>query len=360
MSKTAPIKLIFPLVAPRPSLLRPAPFAHRLYSTPRSSSSAAAHAQSQAQAQATADLLNKGSSAGASTQEQDHAGPFPLGVGPGGRSKPWRTWRELGLGGKLVRTVRQSGNLAVIIAGGTLFVVLTLALTTELFARNSPSVLYASAVDMIRASHDLDQYLLPPIKFTHSPHSSAPVRGTPSIASTTVRNPSSGKEHLIISFWVHGRGKDEELSLGWLRRAWASARGYVQEGVEALGLVSQEPEQVAKRDFEGGLIEEGRKLEAREQGKKKSGGWFSWLGGGGLNLRAAASSVKIIGREPDPAGTYTTGEARGEYVKDENGHYKLLSLIVDIPSSRAAYPGRAVIHQSPEAEVEGLLGKRIR
>jgi len=31
-------------------------------------------------------------------------------------------------------------------------VVLALSLTTELFAKNSPSVLYSSAVDMIRAS----------------------------------------------------------------------------------------------------------------------------------------------------------------------------------------------------------------
>ncbi|ODN97450.1 hypothetical protein L198_04014 [Cryptococcus wingfieldii CBS 7118] len=350
MSKVTPLRIVLSLAAPRPSLRRPTSFAQRLYSTPRSS--AAAHAQSQA----TADLLNKGSTAGAGAGEQDHAGPFPLGVGAGGGSKPWRTWRELGLGGKLVRTVRQSGNLAVIIAGGTLFVVLTLALTTELFARNSPSVLYAAAVDMIRASDGLDQYLLPPIKFTHSPHSSSPVRGTPSISSTTVRNLSSGKEHLIISFWVHGRGKDEELSLGWLRRAWVSTKAYAKESVEALGLVGQEPEGLAKEAFKEDLIEEGRRLEAA--GQKKSGRWFSWLGG--LNLRAAASSVRITGREPDPAGTYTTGEARGEYVKDENGHYQLLSLIVDVPSSRAAYPGRAVIHQTPEAEVEGLLGKRIR
>ena len=47
---------------------------------------------------------------------------------------------------------RQTGNLGVILVGGTLFVVLAFALTTELFATNSPSVLYSHAVDLIRAS----------------------------------------------------------------------------------------------------------------------------------------------------------------------------------------------------------------
>jgi import inner membrane translocase subunit TIM21 len=47
---------------------------------------------------------------------------------------------------------RQTGNLSVILVGGTLFVVLAFALTTELFAKNSPSVLYSRAVDIIRDS----------------------------------------------------------------------------------------------------------------------------------------------------------------------------------------------------------------
>ena len=48
--------------------------------------------------------------------------------------------------------MHQTGNLTVILVGGTLFVILAFALTTELFAKNSPSVLYSAAVDMIRTS----------------------------------------------------------------------------------------------------------------------------------------------------------------------------------------------------------------
>lgn len=52
----------------------------------------------------------------------------------------------------VARAGRQTGNLSVILVGGTLFVILAFALSTELFAKNSPSVLYSQAVDLIRAS----------------------------------------------------------------------------------------------------------------------------------------------------------------------------------------------------------------
>jgi hypothetical protein len=58
------------------------------------------------------------------------------------------------------RTTQQTGNLAVIVVGGGLFVLLTFALTTELFATNSPSVLYSQAVDKIRASDAVSHHLL--------------------------------------------------------------------------------------------------------------------------------------------------------------------------------------------------------
>jgi import inner membrane translocase subunit TIM21 len=48
--------------------------------------------------------------------------------------------------------VRQSGNLLIVVAGAGLFVVLAIALSTELFAKNSPSVLYSECIDMIRGS----------------------------------------------------------------------------------------------------------------------------------------------------------------------------------------------------------------
>lgn len=46
----------------------------------------------------------------------------------------------------------QTGNLAVVLVGGTLFVLMTIALTTELFSPNSPTVLLNEAIDMVEDS----------------------------------------------------------------------------------------------------------------------------------------------------------------------------------------------------------------
>ncbi|OWZ70183.1 hypothetical protein AYX14_04439 [Cryptococcus neoformans] len=327
---------------PSPAVLRPFVSSARLYATHHETASP--HSQSQA----TSDLLKGlGSKTGTSSGTQDTVGPFPLGVGPNGRRKTWKSWSDLNIGGKLVRTTQQTGNLTVILFGGALFVVLTFALTTELFAKNSPSVLYSHAIDMIRGSNALDAYLLRPLKFTHSPHSSAPVRGSPPIAHTFIRNPTSGKDHLVISFWIHGRGKDEEETLGWIKQGWRSAFAWGKESMDML--VGEKPEDVVKEDVE---------KKEHVVAKKEPGVLSRWFGG--LNLRSAARSQAQSAREIPPAGTYTVGEARGEYVKDEAGEFQMLSLIVDIPSSKASYPGRVIIFQSPEAEIEGLLGKRIR
>ena len=62
----------------------------------------------------------------------------------------------------MIRTTQQTGNLTVILIGGTLFVILAFALTTELFAKNSPSVLYSAAVDMIQTSDSASPLLVVP------------------------------------------------------------------------------------------------------------------------------------------------------------------------------------------------------
>ena len=43
-------------------------------------------------------------------------------------------------------------GVQVILLGGTLFALLTYALTTELFAKNSPTVLHNQAIDLIESS----------------------------------------------------------------------------------------------------------------------------------------------------------------------------------------------------------------
>ena len=47
-------------------------------------------------------------------------------------------------------------------------------------------------------------------------------------------------------------------------------------------------------------------------------------------------------------------------LQNAGGQFTLLSLVIDVPSSIAPYPGRAVVFWSPEANTEGLLGRRER
>jgi import inner membrane translocase subunit TIM21 len=60
-------------------------------------------------------------------------------------------------GGKnlVVRTTARMTNLTVILFGAGLSAVLVYALTTELFSKNSPTVLYTAACDKIKASSEV-------------------------------------------------------------------------------------------------------------------------------------------------------------------------------------------------------------
>ena len=52
----------------------------------------------------------------------------------------------------VMRTTARTTNLAVILAGAGLSIVLIYALTSELFSRNSPTVLYNKACELIKSS----------------------------------------------------------------------------------------------------------------------------------------------------------------------------------------------------------------
>ncbi|TXT15602.1 hypothetical protein VHUM_00105 [Vanrija humicola] len=300
-------------------------------------------------AESTSELLERLEAearrrAAAADATRDHAGPFPL--GPRGSSAPWKAWSELGVRGKIGRAFRQSGNLAIILLGGGLFVVLTLALTTELFAKNSPSVLYSQCIDMIRDSDALNGYLLPPLSYTHSPHSSAPTRGSAPVVHTAVRHPISGRDHLLITFWVHGRGLNEPERLSWAKEWWAKFQHWAQQGGHLLGIASEPVEPatdiVAPVDT--------------AEGKKDSSPGLLGRFASSLSLRGVASAVSSVTKS-EPPGTYKIGEVRADYVKNAAGHFTLLALVVDVPSRQAPHPGRATVYWSPEADREGLISR---
>jgi import inner membrane translocase subunit TIM21 len=167
---------------------------------------------------------------------------------------------------------------------------------------------------------------------------------------------------MLVTFWVHGRGKDEAEPLGWIKGIWFN----VEENLRWVGgyMGVSEPYEPGQTPSE--VVSPVK----QEADASSGGGWFSGLAGslrGGVATRSGESK-----RGLPPPGTYKIGEVKAEYVKvshpismylvadkqNASGQYTLLSLIVDVPNSRAAYPGKAVVYWSPEADTEGLMSKR--
>ncbi len=242
--------------------------------------------------------------------------PMGMGLGAGARTKRWKSWSDLGFGGKIKRSVAQTGNLTVILVGGTLFLVLTYALTSELFATNSPTVLQNRAIDLISSSSAIKPLLLPPYAFTHSPSATATSsRGTPVIQHQLIRHPSTGHEHLVMRFWVHGRGIDEPRGWrGWLADGWEQGNELGKEGLLWAGIMPV----VEEQDDEA---VSGMTSSVSTESNSSGPGWFSGLFGalstsaGGRSRAGLQSLGNNKRKELPPAGTYKMGEVKADYVK---------------------------------------------
>ncbi|THV06073.1 hypothetical protein K435DRAFT_744372, partial [Dendrothele bispora CBS 962.96] len=133
-------------------------------------------------------------------------GPFPIGVTPSSfGTENVKKWSELSTGGKIKRTTARTSNLAVIIFGAGLSGVLIYCLTSELFSKNSPTVLYSNACERIKTSPQVAKYLHGPLAF----HTSAPSLERPRHRNHQVSSQifvdSYGREHMIMNFYIQGR-----------------------------------------------------------------------------------------------------------------------------------------------------------
>lgn len=197
--------------------------------------------------------------------------------------------------------------------------------------------------------------------FTHTPHSAAPTRGTVPIQHRVVRHPSSGRDHLIISFWVHGRGRDEPEPHSWAKRSVSTAVDSLRSAGTFIGLIADPdgPETApTKAEVEIAELEKAKAEREREAAEAQQGPGFLGRLSKSFSFRPGGGKVRSATTKLPPPGTYKIGEVRADYVKNASGHYTLLSLTADVPSSRAPYPGRAVVYWSPEADKEGLIERR--
>ena len=138
---------------------------------------------------------------------------------------------------------------------------------------------------------------------------------------------------MLLTFWVHGRGRNDPEPLHWAKSSWHGVLSAVDEVARWIGIIglgesiyesrttSEEPEvdrSASKEPSAGHRTDE----------KDSKEGWLSSkLGGFGLTgLRSpvgrgekAASTARI-----PPPGTYKVGEVHGDYVKVSDNHVCLI------------------------------------
>lgn len=140
---------------------------------------------------------------------------------------------------------------------------------------------------------------------------------------------------MIMTFWIHGRGKDEEETLGWVKGLWAGVEGYGREFGVWAGIVPASPDSDGSGFGAGNGVgvqgNGGQKLGLNEKGKEQGEGEgvVGRMFGGWTGLRSATGVKKESIRGMPPAGTYKIGEARAEYVKVSRGFDALEMVILN-------------------------------
>ncbi|CAE6433237.1 unnamed protein product [Rhizoctonia solani] len=280
---------------------------------------------------------------GSTAADGINVGPFQLGISPeamrGPKVKPWK---ELSTGGKAMRVTARAGNLTVILIGAGLSAVLSYALATELFARNSPTVIFSESCQKIGSSHELARFLIPPYKFHNSPPSSSPSppRHRNSHIASQIAVDSFGKEHLFLHFYMDGAAPNTRASSpSWFDSDWNFS---YQEAAHWLKIQTTYAIDGARRSF---AYLTGTPLPLPSPPTRtssasnvrteigKSGGEGAWSFAGIFS--SLKGKTRGLGGETDERGLYTSGEVHVDLVKDENGIYQYRYLLVDIPSSRA-------------------------
>lgn len=111
---------------------------------------------------------------------------------------------------------------------------------------------------------------------------------------------------MILTFYVHGRGKDEPEPLSWLKDSWDVVTIYAKQAGEYLGIIESTSEPIQEEKPVQKSVQAVQRTEER--------GWLGSLVGGFSGLRSG-EVTKSAQRGLPPPGTYKMGEVHGDYVK---------------------------------------------
>ncbi|KAF9498065.1 hypothetical protein BDN71DRAFT_1443766 [Pleurotus eryngii] len=304
-----------------------------------------------------------------STPRLESVGPFQLGVSPN-RDQPAKKWSELSAGGKVIRTGARTTNLTVILLGAGFSALLVYSLTTELFSKNSPTVLYGDACKRITASPQVARYMNGPFTFHNNPPSAIRPRHRNRHVSSQIMVDSTGREHMIMNFYMQGKPpgsqptSDEsyfESISTWSKEALESfSKMTTDDGIVWVKDTAADISERAKRLFKylsgspmpppplptPSLSPEGKDMSRRpDSGAWSLAGMFSSLKGAKSGYSEAATS------EPDGR-IWTEGEVHADLIKNNDGYFVFRYLLVDIPKSRSRDSVRVFVERAPTVRMD--------
>ncbi|KAG7450220.1 uncharacterized protein BT62DRAFT_943012 [Guyanagaster necrorhizus] len=288
----------------------------------------------------------------------ESAGPFQLGVSQSafGPEENVKKWSELSATGKVKRTTARTTNLTVILFGAGLSAVLGYCLTSELFSKNSPTVLHNDACERLKASPQVAKYLHGPLTFHNNPPSLGRPRHRNHHVTSEIMLDATGREHMFLNFFVQGRPPGEaksksnyEAMISWIRDTSSSISDLTIDGATEW-----------MKDRKKYLFEQFKRVfryltgapapsssqpafvsaDTRSKGKEESTMWQ--LAGMFSSLRRSRGNTE----PPADGRVFTDGEVHAELVMNNDGYFVFRYLLVDIPNSREPQSIRVFVERT--------------
>ncbi|TFL06485.1 TIM21-domain-containing protein [Pterulicium gracile] len=293
----------------------------------------------------------------------DTVGPFQLGlagqqVNMYEKVKPWS---QLSTSGKVLRTGARTSNLTVILLGAGLSAVLIYSLTSELFSKNSPTVLHADACERIKSSPKVAKLIQGPLTF----HNNTPLLHRPrhhnhQVPSQIVVEPS-GREHMLLHFYVQGKqpGSTPISEESYLDRASTFATDTCNQASgltwdDTVSLVQSYVSTQADRLRSVFRYVSGAPAlsptpqaatpapQAKSASERKSEGFFGLFG----SLRGSSQDALEGTSDAFDGESFAEGEVHADLVRNDEGYFVFRYLLIDLPASRAARPRRIFLEKT--------------
>ncbi|KAF8559344.1 hypothetical protein OG21DRAFT_1561708 [Imleria badia] len=289
------------------------------------------------------------------SSREDSVGPFQLGISQAAlkRGEKAKKWSELGVGGKVLRTTQRTTNLTVILLGAGLSAVLVYALTSELFSKNSPTVLYNDACERIKTSPRVVKYLPAPLVFHNNPPSSVRPRHRHRHVASQIAVDSSGREHLLLNFYVQGSSSglpstEDEKGSQWASHV-ESLASLTFEDVKDKMSPFVDSARSAFKYLRGDAVPS--EMPAAPTAGEKSKDQERMEGDSWWGLTGLFSGLR--GRRSHDGGSHgagiawTEGEVHADLVKNDEGYFVFRYLLIDIPNSESRNPIRVFVERAP-------------